>query len=178
VAESDTTDAGNLAPVLREVVRRIDPDMPVFDVRTMQEFYTQRSVTLTNMIVGTVAGMGLMALLLAMAGLYGLVAYSVSRRTREIGIRIAIGADRQQVVRMVLGQGLTLGAAGVGAGLVVSIFACRALTSATWFFTFDRVNPLIFVAIALLLVGVTTLAAWAPARHASRIDPMTALREE
>jgi ABC-type antimicrobial peptide transport system permease subunit len=137
-----------------------------------------RSVTLANMIVGTVAGLGLMGLLLAMAGLYGLVAYSVSRRTREIGIRIAIGADRRQVVRMVLGQGLKLGAIGVAVGLVVSIFACRALTSATWFLTFDRVNPLIFAAIALLLLVVTTLAAWAPARHASRIDPMRALREE
>jgi ABC-type antimicrobial peptide transport system permease subunit len=144
----------------------------------MQDFYRMRSVTLANMIVGTVAGLGLMGLLLAMAGLYGLVAYSVSRRTREIGIRIAIGADRRQVVRMVLGQGLKLGAIGVAVGLVVSIFACRALTSATWFLTFDRVNPLIFAAIALLLLVVTTLAAWAPARHASRIDPMRALREE
>jgi len=178
VAESGAADAASIAPVLREIVRRLDPDMPVFDVRTMQDFYTMRSVTLTNMIVGTVAGLGLMGLLLAMAGLYGLVAYSVSRRTREIGIRIAVGADRRQVVRMVLGQGLKLGAIGVAVGLVVSVFACRALTSATWFFTFDRVNPLIFAAIALLLLGVTTLAAWAPARHASRIDPMRALREE
>jgi predicted permease len=178
VAESDASDAATIAPVLRDVVRRLDPDIPVFDVRTMKDFYRMRSVTLANMIVGTVAGLGLMGLLLAMAGLYGLVAYSVSRRTREIGIRIAIGADRRQVVRMVLGQGLKLGAIGVAVGLVVSIFACRALTSATWFLTFDRVNPLIFAAIALLLLVVTTLAAWAPARHASRIDPMRALREE
>ena len=178
VAESDASDAATIAPVLREVVQRLDPDMPVFDVRTMQDFYTQRAVKLPNMTVEIVAGMGVMGLLLAMTGLYGLVAYSVSRRTREIGIRIAIGADRRKVIRMVLGQGLKLGAIGVAVGLVVSVFACRALTSATWFLTFDRVNPLMFAAIALPLLIVTTLAAWAPARHASRIDPIRALREE
>jgi len=120
----------------------------------------------------------LIGLLLAMTGLYGLVAYSVSRRTREIGIRVAIGADQREVVRMVLGQGLKLGATGVAVGLVVSVVACRAITSATWFLTFDRVNPLIFAAIAALLLAITTLAAWAPARHASRIDPLKALRDE
>ena len=178
VAESDTTDAATIAPVLREVVQRLDPDMPVFDIRTMHDFYTQRAVKLPNMTVEIVAAMGLIGLLLAVTGLYGLVAYSVSRRTREIGIRMAIGADRSKVVRMVLGQGLKLGAIGVAAGLVVSVAACRAMTSATWFLTFDRVNPLIFAVIALLLLAITTLAAWAPARHASRIDPMRALRDE
>jgi ABC-type antimicrobial peptide transport system permease subunit len=79
---------------------------------------------------------------------------------------------------MVLGQGLKLGAIGVAVGLVVSVAACRAMTSATWFLTFDQVNPLIFAVITLLLLTITTLAAWAPARHASRIDPMRALRDE
>ena len=178
VAESDAADAATIAPVLREVVQRLDPDMPVFDIRTMDDFYTQRAVKLPDMTVEIVAAMGLMGLLLAVTGLYGLVAYSVSRRTREIGIRMAIGADRSKVVRMVLGQGLKLGAIGVAAGLLVSVDACRAMTSATWFLAFDQVNPLIFAGIALLLLAVTTLAAWAPARHASRIDPMRALRDE
>ncbi len=178
VAESDAADAAAIAPVIREVVQQLNPDMPAFDVRTMHDFYTQRAVKLPNMTVEIVAAMGLMGLLLAVAGLYGLVAYSVSRRTREIGIRMAIGADRSKVVWMVLGQGLKLGAIGVAVGLVVSVAACRAMTSATWFLTFDRVNPLTFAAIALLLLAITTLAAWAPARHASRIDPMRALRDE
>ncbi|HXN46787.1 MAG TPA: ABC transporter permease [Bryobacteraceae bacterium] len=178
VAESDAPDAATLAPVLREVVQGLDANMPVFYVRTMQEFYTQRAVTLPNMTIEIVAGLGLMGLLLAVVGLYGLVAYSVSRRTREIGIRIAVGADPGNVIRMVLRQGLTLGAAGVAAGLVVSLFACRAMTSATWFFSFDRVNPAIFVAIPTVLLAVTALAAWAPARRASRVDPMRALRDE
>lgn len=178
VTESDAPDAATMAPVLRGIVGRLDPDMPVFDMRTMEDFYTQRAVKMPDLTVQIVAAMGVMGLLLAIVGLYGLVAYSVSRRTREIGIRIAVGADRHKVVRMVLGQGLKLGAIGIGVGVVVSVFACRALTSATWFLSFDRINPLIFVAIALPLLAITTLAAWAPARHASRIDPMRALREE
>ena len=178
VTESDATDAATIAPVLREVVQQLDPDMPVFDIRTMHEFYTQRAVKLPNMTVEIVAAMGLVGLLLAVTGLYGLVAYSVSRRTREIGIRMAIGADRSKVVLMVLGQGLKLGAIGVAAGLVVSVAACRAMTSATWFLTFDQVSPLIFTVIAVLLLAITTLAAWVPARHAARIDPMRALRDE
>jgi len=178
VTESDATDAATIAPVLRDVVQQLDPDMPVFDIRTMREFYTQRAVKLPNMTVEIVAAMGLVGLLLAVTGLYGLVAYSVSRRTREIGIRMAIGADRSKVVLMVLGQGLKLGAIGVAAGLVVSVAACRAMTSATWFLTFDQVSPLIFTVIAVLLLAITTLAAWVPARHAARIDPMRALRDE
>ncbi len=178
IAESGATDAATVAPALRDVVQQLDANMPVFYVHTMQEFYTQRAVTLPNMTIEIVAGMGFMGLLLAIVGLYGLVAYSVSRRTREIGIRIAVSADRSKVIWMVLRQGLVLGMAGVAAGLVVSLFACRAMTSATWFFSFDRVNPLTFAAIPMLLLAVTGLAAWAPARRASRVDPIRALRDE
>ena len=120
----------------------------------------------------------MMGVLLAAVGLYGLVAYSVSRRTREIGIRMAIGANRRSVVWMVLRQGLTLGGAGAAAGLVVSFFACRLMTSRLWFFTFDHINPLSFGAIPALLLAITALATWGPARRASRVDPMRALREE
>jgi predicted permease len=178
VVESNAPDAATLGPVLREVVRSLDPDMPVFDVRTMHEFFTLRAVRTSNIIIQVVAGMGLMGLLLAVVGLYGLVAYSVSRRTREIGIRMAIGAGRRKVVWMVLRQGLELGVAGVAAGLLVSFFACRLVTSSLSFVTFERVDPLIFAALPLLLLVVTVLATWAPARRASLIDPMRALREE
>jgi predicted permease len=178
VAESEAQDAATIAPALREVVRRLDPDMPVFDVRVMQDFYEQRAVKTPNIIVQVVAGLGLMGLLLAVVGLYGLVAYSVSRRTREIGIRMAIGADRRKVVWMVLRQGVRLGVAGVAIGLIVSFFACRAVTSTFSFATFDRVNPLVLAAIALPLLAITGLATWAPARRASLIDPLRALRDE
>lgn len=178
LAESQAQDASTIAPALHEVVRRLDPDMPVFDVRTMRDFYRQRAVKTSDIIVQIVAGMGLMGLILAVVGLYGLVAYSVSRRTREIGIRMAIGADRQKVVWMVLRQGLRLGVAGVAVGLVVGYFACRVVTSAFSFVTFDRVDPLVLAAIAVPLLAITGLATWAPARRASLIDPLHALRDE
>ena len=114
----------------------------------------------------------------AVLGLYGLVAYSVSRRTREIGIRMALGAGRRSVVWMVLRQGLALSLGGVAVGLVAAFYACRAVTSAIELFTFKRVDPTIFIAIPLLLLMVTVLAAWAPAHRAARVDPLTSLRDE
>jgi len=177
MAESAAHDAGTLAPVLRDVVRKLDPDMPVYDMRTMQDIYTLRATKMSELITQVVGGMGLMGMILAAVGLYGLVAYSVSRRTAEIGVRTALGADRHAVVRMVLGQGLRLGLAGAAAGLAVAYAACRAATSALPFFV-QRVDPLIYLAIPLLLLFITALATWAPARRASRIDPLRALRAE
>ncbi len=181
VAESQAPDAGAIAPVLRQAVRGLDPDMPVFDLRTMHDFYTQRAVKTTDCLTEVVGAMGVMGMILAMAGLYGLVAYSVSRRTREIGIRMALGADRRSVVWMVLRQGLQLGVAGVAVGLAAAFayfYACRAIGGLTVFFSFRRVDPLVFIAIPLLLLVVTVLATWAPARHAARVDPLTSLRDE
>ena len=152
--------------------------MPVFDARTMQDLYTQRATKLSNVIVQMVGGMGLMGLILAAVGLYGLVAYSVSRRTREIGIRMALGAGRRSVVWMVLRQGLALGLAGVAVGLVAAFYACRAITTVIALFSFNRVDPMIFIAIPLLLLFITVLAAWAPARRAARVDPLTSLHDE
>ncbi|HEY1220337.1 MAG TPA: FtsX-like permease family protein, partial [Bryobacteraceae bacterium] len=177
VAESNTREAGTLAPVLRDVVRGIDPDMPLFDVRTVSDFFAQ-IVAKTSFLTRVVASMGLMGLLLAVVGLYGLVAYSVSRRTREIGIRMAVGADQGKVVWMVLRQGLQLGAAGVAVGVVLSFFACRMVVSIFSIVRFNGLDPLIFAALPLLLLLVMVLATWAPARRASLIDPMRALRDE
>lgn len=178
LAESVLPDAAGIAPVVRAAVRVLDPDMPVYDVRTMRDFYTQRAVKTSAMLAQVVEALGLMGLLLAVMGLYGLVAYSVSRRTREIGIRIAIGANRQRVVRMVLWQGLQLGVIGVGVGLVVAYFAGRGLGSLMWAGETYQVSPVTYVPIALTLLLISTLASWAPARRASRVDPVTALRDE
>ncbi|MGB6945857.1 MAG: ABC transporter permease [Bryobacteraceae bacterium] len=177
LVESSAPDAAVLAPVLRQVVRKIDPAMPYSNARTMQDFFSQRAVKTTNLIVETVSSLGLMGLLLAMVGLYALVAYSVSRRSREIGIRMAIGADRQGVLRMVLRQGLVLGSIGVVVGLILSFFACRALTANLWTGS-GSINYLVLPAVALPLLLVTLLAAYVPARRASLIDPMRALRDE
>ena len=179
IAESAGPDAAALAPVLHEIVRGLDPDMPVFDVRSMHDVYTLRAVKTTDSLAQVTGAMGLMGMALAAIGLYGLVAYSVSRRTREIGIRMALGADRQSVVWMVLRQGLRLGLAGVLIGLVGAFYACRAISSAiALIFTFKHFNSLIFVVIPLALLLITALATWAPARRAAGIDPLTCLRDE
>ena len=178
VAETSAPDAAALAPVLRDVVRGIDPDMPVYNTRTMQDFYTQRAIKTPDIIAQSVAGLGSMGLVLAMVGLYGLIAYSVSQRRREIGIRMAIGADRQKVIRMILRQGLMLGSIGVAVGLIVSFFACRAVMTVAWVASFDHMNYALFPAIAIPLLAITLLATFVPARRASLVDPMRALRDE
>jgi putative ABC transport system permease protein len=177
IAESKSPDAAALAPVLRQVVQEMDRDMPVFDARTMNDIYNNRAVKTPNMISAIVSALGVMGVLLATVGLYGLVAYSVSRRTREIGIRIALGAKPWSVLTMVLKQGLGLGISGVAAGLFGGVLACRALTHSV-FFTFGERSMLPFAGVSLLLILVAMGATYLPARHASRVDPLRALREE
>jgi predicted permease len=170
-------DPASLAGPLREVVQRLDPALPVYNVRTMAELYRMRATTIFNVLIATVAGMGLMGLGLAIVGLYGLVAYAASRRTREIGIRMAIGADQVAVLRMVLLHGLLLAVVGLLVGLAASIGVGRVLASAfpTGSDQRDVVALLIVVPIVL---AVTSLAAYVPARRASRTSPMQALRQE
>ena len=116
-------DPAALAAPLREVVRGLDVNMPIFNVRTMEELYRMRAVSIFNVLVTTVGAMGLMGLGLSIVGLYGLVAYAASRRTREIGIRMAIGATAPNVLRMVLRQGLVLALIGLVLGLAASVGA-------------------------------------------------------
>ncbi len=174
VAQSAGDAAGLVAP-LRETVRGLDANQPVYDVRTMADFYRMRAVSVPTMIIETVGAMGLIGLLLAMVGLYGLMAYSVARRTREIGIRMAIGADRASVVRMVLRQGLTLALTGLAIGLVAS-FAAESAVNAV--FSSTGRDPLAYLLVAPALLAVIMLAAWIPAHRASLVDPMRALRYE
>ena len=170
-------DPASLAGPLREVAHRLDAAMPVYNVRTMEEFYRMRVTTIFHVIVGAVGGMGLMGLGLAIVGLYGLVAYAASRRTREIGIRMAIGADQGAVLRMVLRQGLVLATVGLVAGLAASVGAGRLLAAA-----FPTGLPQSGTGTLLTLVpvvlAVTFLAAYVPARRASRTSPVQALRQE
>ena len=177
VAESPAADASTLAPVLRRVVHSIDPNMAVFDARTMQDLFAKRAIQTPNIIVEAVAAMGLMALILAVIGLYGLIAYSVGRRTREIGIRMAIGADRRGVLQMILRQGLALAVAGSVVGLGLGIGAAH-LVGSMFILSFSGAHPALFAAVTLPLLLIALLAAYMPARRASLIDPMRALREE
>ena len=120
-------DPASLVAPFREIVQGVDRTLPIYNVRTMEEFYRMRTITIFNMIIGIVAAMGVMGLALAIVGLYGLVAYATSRRTREIGIRMAIGAGRTTVLRMVLRQGLALAVVGLVLGLLGGVGA-RAIT--------------------------------------------------
>jgi predicted permease len=175
VSESAGESAGIAAP-LREVVRALDANQPIFNVRTMEQFYDMRVVSSGNTIMEIVAGMGLMGMVLAMIGLYGLGAYAVSRRTREIGIRMAIGASRPAVLQMTLLRGLTPALYGLAAGLIASVFAERLLKVV--FPTHTQTDIAAYLLVVPVLLAITMLAAYIPARRASRVDPMLALRHE
>jgi putative ABC transport system permease protein len=175
VAES-AGDSASIAGPLREVVRSLDVNQPIFNVRTMEEFYDMRVVSTGNTIMEIVGGMGLMGLILAMVGLYGLGAYAVSRRTREIGIRMAIGANKLMVLRMLLRQGLAPAVYGLGAGLVASVFVERLLQAI--FPAKTQTDIVAYLLVVPALLAVTMLAAYIPARRASRVDPIRALRYE
>jgi predicted permease len=170
-------DAASLVGPLRDVVRQLDANQPIYNVRTMEEFYRMRTVDVFEMIIGMVGALGMMGLSLAIVGLYGLVAYAVSRRTREIGIRMAIGAGRTTVLRMVLGQGLVLAVVGLAVGLAASM-AVERLLQAAFPGGDNRSDPVALLLVAPIVLVITFLAAYIPARRASRISPMQALRYE
>ena len=165
----------SLVAPLRDVVRGLDANLPIYNVRTMEALYRMRAIRIFNVLVGTVAAMGVMGLSLAIVGLYGLIAYAASRRTREIGIRMAIGADRAAVLRMVLRQGVVLAVVGLFAGLAASAAAGHLLRAA--FATGDEQRDVMALLIVIpIVLAVTVLAAYIPARRASRVNPMEALR--
>jgi len=170
-------DPSSLAAPLRAAVHRLDANLPIYNVRTMEALYRMRATSIINVLVGTVAAMGLLGLGLAIVGLYGLVAYAVSRRTREIGIRMAIGADRAAVLRLVLGQGLVLAVVGLLLGLAASVAAGKLLMAAFPMGDNERDVAALFMVVPLVL-AVTFLATYVPARRASRVNPMQALRYE
>jgi predicted permease len=170
-------DPAGLAGPMREIVHRLDGTLPIYNVRTMEEFYRMRATSIFNVLITTVGAMGLMGLGLAIVGLYGLVAYAVSRRTREIGIRMAIGADPAAVLRMVLRHGLVLASVGLAVGLVASVGAGQALAAA--FPSGDDRRDLGALAIVVpIVLAVTFLATYVPARRAAHTNPVLALRQE
>jgi putative ABC transport system permease protein len=172
-------DPARMSVPLREVVYSIDPSVPVFAVRTMENLFEERSVKTSHLIIGVVGVLGSMGLALALVGLYAVVAYQVNRRIREIGIRMALGAARLQVIRMVLKQAVVMSATGIGIGVVLSVAVNRVLdASVNASPEPTRLTVEAVVAIAAGLLLTTLLAAAIPARSASRIDPQLALRQE
>jgi macrolide transport system ATP-binding/permease protein len=168
-------DAAVMAGPLRDVIRAIDPDVPVYGVRTLRDVFEQRSVKIVNLIRSILAFVGALGLTLALLGLYALVAYQVSRRTREIGIRMAIGAAQPQVLLMVLKQAAVMAAVGIAIGLTVGLALAPALTIIGNRPAYDSV---LFTLAPVAMLVITMLAAGIPARRASRIDPQLALRQD
>jgi predicted permease len=172
--ETEGPSAG-LAGPLRDLVRSLDSRQPIYGVRTMEEFYDVRAHKTLGMVTDAMAEMGILGLVLAMVGLYGLMTYSVSLRQRELGIRMAIGAAPATVVRMVLGQGMILAGAGVFIGLTLSLAAAKPIAALV---QGDGFNLPLVALVALTLLGMAALGAYIPARRASRVDPNTVLRQE
>ena len=168
-------DPSPLAPALKRAFQATDADLPFLDVRTMAE---HMQAALFGYTIGAtmLAAFGALALLLSAIGIYGIMAYTVSQRTREIGLRVALGAARRDVVRMVIGRAMRLAGLGLAIGLVAALGAGRMLRS--MLLGVSGSDPLTFAAIGLLLAAVALAASWLPARRAARIDPMVALRYE
>ena len=162
-------------PMLRELVKSLDPDVPAFNVRTLAEQKDQ-SLSLQRLAATLLGSFGALALLLAALGIYGVLAYAVRRRTREIGIRMALGAQMADVLRLVLRQGVALTAAGLVVGFASAVAATRLLSG--FLYGVKPLDPLTFAAVILLLALTALLACWLPARRAAKVDPMVAVRYE
>jgi putative ABC transport system permease protein len=175
VAVRSAGDPSALVPALRRAVRTIDPDLPLFQVATMEE---RVSASLARPRINAVllGGFALTALLLAAIGIYGVIAYGVVQRTRELGIRVALGARATDVLRMVIRQGMRPVLLGVTLGLAGALAGTRVLRSLL--FGVGPFDPTAFGLVTLFLLLVALAATWLPARRAGRSDPMTALRVE
>ena len=156
-------------------IRRMDPNLPVSNIMTMNQFleYSLAGAKGTATLVGI---FGLVALALAMVGVYGVMSFSVSQRTREFGIRMALGARRGEILKMVLSQGMKLTLIGVIAGLAIAFGVTRALSGLL--FDVNTLDPFVFTSVSVALGAIGALACYVPARWATRVDPMDALRYE
>jgi len=165
----------SVAALLRQEVAALDGELPVSGVKTMPE-YLDRLLSMPRTVAGLVGGFGFVTLLLAAVGLYGVMSYAVAQRTREIGVRMALGSSPAIVFGLVLKQGLRLALAGVGIGLAAAFGLTRLLRSLLY--GVSATDPLTFGGIAVLLMLVALAACWIPARRATQVDPMIALRCE
>jgi putative ABC transport system permease protein len=169
-----TGDPTALAPALRAALAAVDPEQPAFQVMTMQEALRQRTVGL-RFIGALMAVFGGLALVLAAVGIYAVMAFYVAQRRHEIGIRLALGASRRDVLRLTVSQSGRLSLIGVGIGLVLATALARLMESAL--FGIVSADPLLFVGTAVTLAGTAMVASAIPAHRATRVDPAGVLRE-
>ena len=164
-----------LASAVRSVLAEVQPDQPLYNLMTMEQRLanTTTSRRLNTALLGTFAAV---ALLLAVVGIYGVMSYAVTQRTREIGMRMALGAQPGNVMRFVMGQGMRVVLLGVAIGLIGALALARVLRNLL--FQVAPTDPATFVSVALILSAVALLACYLPARRAARIDPMVALRQQ
>jgi putative ABC transport system permease protein len=172
VVRTDAAPA-NLAAPLRALVRDLDREVPVYSVQTMDERVAS-SVGRQRFYASLIAIFAAVALILSAVGLYGVIAYAVSQRTHELGVRVALGATGDRISRMVIGEGLVLTAIGIVIGALASVFAGRLVSSLL--FGVSSLDPMTIGSVTLVLVAVATLASWLPARRAARVDPLIAMR--
>ncbi len=168
-------DPSAMPEVFRREVKALDSNVPLFEAKTMQQ-HLGIMLFAPRMAAFLLSGFGILAMVLSTIGLYGVLAYSVARRTREVGIRVALGADRGRVVGMVVREGMTMVIVGVAVGLALSAVAMRPL--AGLLHGVSAVDPLTFAGVAVMLTVVALLASYIPARRAANVDPMVALRYE
>ncbi len=174
VVRTSIDPAGLVSPI-RQVIHQLDSGLPVFDIRTMEQLMAEEEAD-TQLTAVLMSLFAVEALLLATLGIYGVLAYSVSQRTHEIGIRMALGAQPRDIFRLVVGQGVLLTLIGVGVGLAASFALTRFLES--MLFGVSATDPATFVGVAVLLATVAMLACYLPARRATKVDPLVALRYE
>jgi predicted permease len=174
-----STEPMSLANAVQKQILSVDPEQPVYRIRTMNEFLASsiERRKLSMLLLAIFAGA---ALALATVGIYGITSYSVAQRSQEMGVRMALGASRSGILRLVLGQSLTMAGIGVIAGLIGSFILTGLLASMleSMLFNTAAVDPITFVLVAMVLIAVTILASYIPARRATRVDPMVALRYE
>jgi putative ABC transport system permease protein len=168
-------ESSTIAAAIRDRVRAVDPQVPIYDLRTMQDAVSD-SVAQPRFYMTLLSAFAGLALLLAALGIYGVISYSVSQRTRELGIRIALGATHDRVVRLVLGQGVLLTVSGVALGLIGAFWLVKLLTSLL--FGVGATDAATFAAVGAVLLSVAALASYVPARRAARVDPVIAMRAD
>jgi len=175
VVVRSSSSASSVAAGIRQTVRSIDKDLPVTDVESFPEV-VGASVAQERFRTLLMSSFSAIALILAAVGIFGVISYSVSQRTHEIGIRIALGAQRRNVLRLILGQGTKLALLGLGAGAVAALLLTHLMASLLY--GVSATDPLTFGAVGIVLLGVAMTACYIPARHAMRVDPVVALRHE